>query len=280
MTVQILADSLHPEGDRLVSFIAKFPRVILPQVLTHRAFSRNTASQRAIPLRRQIRETLADPYVPRTFASNRAGMSAGEPLSSTRQRLARATWYLAMYAAVAATVVLHLLGVHKQWAARLLFPFQHCRMLISSSMPGLENFLKLRDADDAQPEIADLARDLREALTASRPRPLAFGQAHLPFPTPGTLDLDTELMVNTARAARLSYDRVSGEGPASVEDDRRLFQKLLGGDSGKIHGSAFEHSAIVVPRQFSSGHRNFSPGWQQYRELAEFAYAGRGKAAP
>lgn len=272
--VNVLADSRHPvSGDRLTTVVANFPRIILPQVLTHRNFSRNTASQRAIPLKKQIRETLANPYIPSKFAANRAGMSAGETLSPMTQRLARATWYAALYAAVAATIVLSWLGVHKQWAARLLFPFQYCRMLITSSAPGFENFLELRLPDDAQPESAELARALEVALKASEPRVLRLGEAHLPFPSDGALDLETELMINTARAARLSYDRVSGEGPASVEDDRRLYTKLLGtplpNGKRKIHGSAFEHCAIAVPPAFSTDHRNLQPGWRQYRAVVE-----------
>lgn len=48
---KILADSLSPDGVRLTTFKVTFPRIVLAEFNTHRMFSRNSASSRAIPIK-------------------------------------------------------------------------------------------------------------------------------------------------------------------------------------------------------------------------------------
>ena len=74
---KVLADSVSPAGQRLTTLEATFPRFILAEFNTHRVFSRNSASSRAIPVAKQLRRLLDDPYVPIEFGSNKPGMQAG-----------------------------------------------------------------------------------------------------------------------------------------------------------------------------------------------------------
>jgi hypothetical protein len=72
-----LADSVSRAGHRLTTLEATFPRFVLAEFNTHRVFSRNSASSRAIPVAKQLRRLLDDPYVPIEFGSNKPGMQAG-----------------------------------------------------------------------------------------------------------------------------------------------------------------------------------------------------------
>ena len=45
----IAADSINVKGKRITTFIVTMPRIVLAELNTHRVFSRNSASSRAIP---------------------------------------------------------------------------------------------------------------------------------------------------------------------------------------------------------------------------------------
>ena len=46
---EIVADSINPTGDGLTTYLLTFPKFILAELNTHRVFSKNSASSRAIP---------------------------------------------------------------------------------------------------------------------------------------------------------------------------------------------------------------------------------------
>lgn len=48
--VKIIKDSISPDENRVTTFELEYPRYIHAQLLTHRVFSRNSASSRAIPI--------------------------------------------------------------------------------------------------------------------------------------------------------------------------------------------------------------------------------------
>lgn len=76
--VKILLDSKNAvTGDCITTVILKrFPRCLLSELLTHRVFSRNAESSRAIPVAKRIEKIKADPYIP-TFTRNQKGMVGG-----------------------------------------------------------------------------------------------------------------------------------------------------------------------------------------------------------
>ncbi len=43
ISARIIADSRNPQGNRIVSFILTYPRIIHGELMTHRMFSRNSA---------------------------------------------------------------------------------------------------------------------------------------------------------------------------------------------------------------------------------------------
>ena len=61
---KIIADSISPQNNRLTTFLVTFPRIILSEINTHRMFSRNTSSSRAIPFEKMVGAVQNDPFVP------------------------------------------------------------------------------------------------------------------------------------------------------------------------------------------------------------------------
>lgn len=250
----ILADSISEAGVRLTTLELVYPLYIHAQVLTHRVFSRNTASARAIPVEKVIRLVEeSDRAEPIFWGRNCPGMSArGIELSEHEKIEARSIWLDAAKNAVASARALSKAGVHKQHANRLLAPFAHTTVILSGTEWG--NFFRLRaDGDDAQPEVQELARRIRAARELSIPRWVEPGNWHNPFP-------GASLEGAAGRCARVSY--LTHDGRRDEKDDERLGRQLR--EDG--HMSPFEHIAYALERPTWCG--NFR-GWVQYRKTLD-----------
>lgn len=291
---KVLADSLSPAGYRLTTLEATFPRFVLAEFNTHRVFSRNSASSRAIPIAKQLRRVLEEPYVPIEFGSNQPGMQAGPALDGAKRDAAEREWLrarddavrrvLGLVAdpeAVAEADLLTSLGrieeairdkaqsdawlnVHKQVANRLLEPFMWHTVIVTAT--EWENFFNLRCHPDAQPEIRLVAESMRNAVAGSEPAQLGHDEWHLPL----VRDEDREQVASTedlikisaGRCARVSY--LTHAGVRDLDADIQLHDRLL--ESG--HMSPLEHparplSAAELEEGEWSG--NFR-GWFPYRK--------------
>ncbi len=236
----VVADSLCHNGSRIVTMTATFPRFLLAELNTHRAFSRNAASSRAIPTKRLLRRST---YVPERFGQNRAGMSAGEELGFWPSLTAEGIWKAHGALSRLASGLLGWLGIHKQWANRLSEPHMYVTVLITST--EWMNFLRQRMSMGAQPEMQELATKIQLALVYSQPSFLKENSYHLPFVTEEekkTLELETQKLISVARCARVSYLNHDKTSP-SVEQDVALAHKLLFPKDGPSHWSSFEHVA-------------------------------------
>ena len=82
MTVKarIIADSINSRGTRLTTFELEYPRIIHSELLTHRVFSRNGASSRAIPVNTMLDLIESNPAMPSHWGKNQPGMQAQEEL--------------------------------------------------------------------------------------------------------------------------------------------------------------------------------------------------------
>lgn len=253
---KIVADSINPIGDRITTFICTYPRFIHSEVMTHRMFSRNAASSRAIPVNKMIERIIAEPARPVYWGKNQKGMQANEEIENINAAIE--VWDGAMRLAVNQAKKLLDLGVHKQIANRLLEPFAHMTTLITATDYG--NFFNLRAHPDAQPEFQKLAFLTLETYKNNTPNTLAVGEWHLPFADKYItewLTLDQKLKITTARAARVSY--LNFEGDIDHEKDYQLHDQLK--SSG--HWSPFEHAAQSTDTSVYYG--NFK-GWRQYRK--------------
>lgn len=61
---EIIADTISPQGNRITSYILTYPRFIHAELMTHRMFSRNSASSRAIPFEKMLKMVEEDPFIP------------------------------------------------------------------------------------------------------------------------------------------------------------------------------------------------------------------------
>lgn len=256
-TAKIIADSISPNGDRLTTFVATFHRFVLPELNTHRVFSRNASSSRAIPTKKLLARVKDEQVAPLHWGANQKGMQAVEEVEDPTG--AQYAWDRARECAVHYAEQLALHGIHKQVVNRLLEPFSSVTMIISAT--EYKNFFTQRCHPDAQPEIQALAIAMMEAYQSSKPKQLDWGDWHIPF----SEDLDRLLMsdklkIATGRCARVSY--LNHDGTRDFAKDAELHDRLL--SSEPPHLSPFEHSAVAMDGQWA----NFT-GFRSYRNQLE-----------
>jgi thymidylate synthase ThyX len=241
----------------------RYPRFIHSEMMTHRAFSRNAASSRAIPIKKMIAAVRAEPALPVYWGRNQTGMSAREEIAPELAERARAEWTAALDDALrhAERLAAQDIDLHKQLVNRLLEPFAWITVIITAT--EWANFFTQRAHPDAQPEIKHIAEMMLQAYGASTPQPVALGRWHLPLIQDDERELpDAELCkLSVARCARVSY--LTHDGKRDRGKDLELYERLLGGGANG-HWSPFEHVATPAldPQQHSA---NFV-GWEQYRK--------------
>jgi thymidylate synthase ThyX len=236
--------------------------------MTHRMFSRNAMSSRAIPVAKMIEQVRTNPAKPIHWGANQRGMQAASEVTDTTE--AQQLWITAAKRAADMAEEMDALGLHKQVVNRILEPFQWMHTVVTAT--EWDNFFLLRAHPDAQPEFQQLAFAMRDAMAESKPvnrgrpgyssDPMSW---HLPYVYPGERDyylVSVLPKLSAARCARVSYLTHDGEKPR-VDNDLELFQRLVGSDPQ--HASPVEHQAYPAPtKDESSG--NFK-GWVQYRQV-------------
>jgi len=243
VSAKVVEDSKHC-GNRLITLEIELHRFILPEFNTHRTFSRNFQSSRAIPLARQRKLVNADPALPVYWGSNKAGMVAGGELSGWKLLVAQALWLGMLKVSTIAHHMLDKLGVHKQLTNRLLEPWMFTRGVVTATEKAFEAFFKLRCDKDAQPEIKALADAMKQAIDGSTPKQLEYGQWHMPYVDMGKWDfsIDEALKVSASCCAQVSYRNLDD----SVDKAIRVYDMLnLDGRGGNPHASPCEHQAQV-----------------------------------
>jgi thymidylate synthase ThyX len=263
-------------GPPLITIVAEYPRFIHSEIMTHRVFSRNAASSRAIPVSRMLERVRKDPVVPLHWGANQPGMQAFEEIPLAKREQAIREWRRAAEHAAYFAEALNDLGVHKQIVNRLIEPFQWMKTIITAT--EWDNFFELRDHPDAEPHFQRLAKAIRKAINESTPvvRPAGHKSVeswHLPYVhdyereairEKGTDGAFLLARVSAARCARISYLSHDGSNP-SLEKDMELFLKLAGGKPR--HSSPLEHQAF--PSEHSDVSFNNLVGWVQLRKIVD-----------
>lgn len=264
--VKIIADSISEDGVRITTVEAMYPRMVHSELMTHRAFSRNASSSRAIPVKKL---SGMDMYIPK-FRENIPGMQPGGHLDPDTQRRAEIVWEQTARACQDASKELALLNAHKQWANRPLEWFGYIKVVMTAT--DWVNFIRLRTAlndkclPEAQDEMYWLATELKSQLKQSYPVLLKETSSwHLPYVTPEEVESATQAMTikySVARCARVSYLDFDGKKPDASKDialaDRLLKSK---------HMSPFEHQAAPDPEAIDKHAWGNFRGWVQYRKL-------------
>lgn len=258
-------------GAEIFTLQLRYHRFIHGEFMTHRVFSRNAGSSRAIPVKKVLSQVWNDPAMPINWGANQPGMQAKSQLTGLKLWMARTLWKTAAKSACAIAWAMNKAGLHKQVANRILEPFQLIEVIVTAT--EWENFFALRDHPDAQPEIQELARQMREAMRFSIPQVLNDDQWHLPYVTEQEIEhelahyghYDRLLEMSAARCARVSYLLHDGAAP-SMKKDFELFAKLVG--SKPLHASPIEHQA--KPAENKNHQSNNFKGWVQFRRVFEF----------
>lgn len=282
-SAKVVAHSSHPACPDLITLEIRYPRFIHSEFMTHREFSRNASSSRAIPVVRTLASILNDPAAPIHWGENHPGMQSHNELTGWRKTAVKFMWYLSCYTNVSYAYIMHKLGAHKQIVNRITEPYSHINVLVTST--NWSNFLNLRDHEDAQPEIRQLAIEIRKALKQSIPDKLKTGQFHLPYvfsyeskklredkrhpiTAQELSDLEVEMIlcqISTARSARLSY--YNFDGIRSIRKDLDLYKKLV--VSEPLHASPAEHQATPDPEEERTTEWGNLRYWAQHRKMLQ-----------
>jgi hypothetical protein len=253
ISARVIADSkCAVSGKRITTVLLRYPRWVHAELMTHRQFSRNASSSRAIPVKRLLMDMLRDPAYPIYWGSNQKGMQAGAPLTGWRLATVRGAWWLGKWAAAGAAWLADKAGAHKQVVNRLIEPFCHINVVVTST--EWSNWFALRDHNDAEPHIRHLAVEMDDAMEESWPVLLRAGQWHVPFVNVTDENGETAaasgdvavaaIKLSVARCARTSYFTHEGKLP-DVDEDLKLHDRLVA--SVPLHASPAEHQATPDP---------------------------------
>jgi len=294
--VKIIKDSYNKDlKSRLTTFELVYPRFIHGELMTHRMFSRNAASSRAIPIDKVIESLKTNPAMPVHWGKNQAGMQASTEIDNIEG--AKLLWLAARDSAINHAIVMRDMGLHKQIVNRILEPFQLIKTIVTAT--EFNNWFWLRAHADAQPEIKELAEKMLDIYEIHTPDELFEDEWHVPYVNTQRsiytgeffyidendkyITADEARMISASCCAQVSYRKNDG----SLEKAAVVFDRLI--NSVPVHASPVEHIATPITHKMLTdlcdGHRliegmthvgeNGQPwsgnlrGWVQYRQLIE-----------
>lgn len=275
ISAKVIAHSHNGRGNEIVTFELEYPRIIHSELMTHRLFSRNAASSRAIPVKTLIEMVRQEPAMPYRFGANQPGMQdkgvehdgiVGAGYTG------REWWNLAALSAARFAEELAEAGYHKQVVNRLLEPFQRMKTIVTAT--EYENFWWLRVDADADPTIEALAKAMHKEYEASEPELLQPGQWHTPYVEhfyenvglegddvwvfcgyyvedengeKVILDVEEAKAISSSCCAQVSYRRLNSTKDKALD----IYGRLLSGQ--KVHASPFEHQATPMAERSENG---------------------------
>jgi hypothetical protein len=286
-SAKVIADSITADGQRLTTVEAVCWRPVLAEQNTHRVFSRNSASSRAIPIAKNLERFYNDFAYPAQWGSEQGGMQTGPPLEGDDLKEALALWEgLAsiVHARISRYVQAHPLvddfdnkiegafRLHKSLLNRWLEVGLWQTQIITGT--AWDGYFWQRCHAAADANIRLMAEAIQDAVAKSTPILLKPGQWHLPyFGESGGFEDDwdaierygdlrhvvyeeskTELLtvmakqVSAGRCARVS--NLAQSGKRDIVDDLRLYTRLADRSedpSDPPHASPLEHIATPWP---------------------------------
>src|SRR3990167_8624591 len=248
ISASILADSISRDGHRITTFELEYPRFIHAEFMTHRLFSRNAASSRAIPVKTQLQNIRDNTAHPIHWGANQAGMQAREESDNLVNGMkAKEAWKEAAKAAAQPEIqelANQMFDVRQESKPRLLEENEwHLPYVDDSIKDDVENYLLSNSSDEIKS-----AEDLLLRISASC-------------------------------CAQVSYRK----NDTSIEKALKLFNQLVPSmnSTSPVHASPFEHQATPIlpthnfkyPGITHTCHRDGSRWsgnfrwWIQYRQL-------------
>lgn len=241
ISAKVIAHSASKQCPDIYTLELEYPRFIHQEFMTHRVFSRNASSSRAMSIEKNLQQIMDNPAMPIHWGLNEKGMQASEELGIRAKNEAILVWSWASLDAIRTAESLQSLKLHKQIVNRVVEPFSHIRVIVTAT--EWDNFFALRLHPDAQPEICELASVMGEAMDESKPCYLHPGEWHMPYVDEdefGRYDEETCRKISVARCARVSYKPSTNY---SIDKDIDLFTRL----KDAKHFSPFEH--VATPMQ-------------------------------
>ena len=258
--------------ENLWTFELVYPRYIHSELMTHRVFSRNASSSRAIPVKRMIEQVRENTVIPPKVFMNQKGMvgeTEADPVTTTAFHV---LWEEAAENACKTAEMMERLGIHKQHVNRILEPFKFIKVIVTAT--DWDNFFVLRLAPDAQPEIRELASAIYNEMERYHNKDvgvLELDKEHIVVSLPYITDEDIKeigkeeyhllMKISAARCARVSYNNHDGSKP-DIEKDLKLYEHLY--DSK--HMSPMEHACIRDEDYRKNANLT---GWKSLRYLIE-----------
>ena len=258
--------------ENLWTFELVYPRYIHSEFMTHRVFSRNASSSRAIPVKRMIEQVRNNPVIPPKVFMNQKGMvgeTEADPVTTTAFHV---LWEEAAENAYKTADMMGRLGIHKQHVNRILEPFQFIKVIVTAT--DWDNFFVLRLAPDAQPEMRELASAIYNEMKRYHNKDvgvLELDKEHIVVSLPYITDEDVKeigkeeyhllMKISAARCARVSYNNHDGSKP-DIKKDLELYEHLY--DSK--HMSPMEHACIRDEDYRKNANLT---GWKSLRYLIE-----------
>lgn len=258
ISATMLLDSVSEEGMRLQTFELVYNRAVHSELMTHRCFSRNAASSRAIPFDKMKEQLTAVPV--RFGAANRGMQDTGEEFIADVYGISHEhAWDEAKKDALHWATAFYEAGYHKQIYNRLTEPFQMIKTIVTST--EMDNFFWLRNDTAADPTLQELARVMLEVSDNSEPTLLRCGEWHLPYvdttynddtdaliyhigERQGSeltiLTLEDAIKVSSARCAAVSFRNEDYDLQKSIA----VYERLVGDE--RKHSSAMEHQATPM----------------------------------
>jgi hypothetical protein len=245
ISARVVARSYNPlSASEIITWELEYPRIIHAELMTHRVFSRNAASSRAIPIIKVLEQVRDNPAMPVHWGKNQAGMQASQELEGEALRRVQAAWLVAANEAASVADEMAEIGAHKQVVNRILEPFQFMKVVLTTT--EVDNWFWLRHHEDADPTIHELAHCMAASMECADVLYLHPGQWHMPYYLNGFWDcssdvsLEDALKISSSCCAQVSFRSLDD----SLERATRVFNRLI--ESEPVHASPTEHQATPM----------------------------------
>lgn len=253
ITAKIIQHSVNTfTGKEIITYELEYPRYIHSEFMTHRVFSRNAASSRAIPVETMHRQIMEHNVEFVHYGKNQPGMQAREELDDRAKKIVLNAWHSAKEYCIQMSAAMVAVGTAKQVANRILEPWMLMKVVMTTT--ELTNWNWLRAHSDAQPEIHELALQMQVAKQRSEPMELYVNEWHVPYVhrfrdelsdvlyygDDGNLSIEEARIVSASCCAQVSYRK----NDDSITKAKSIYSRLI--ESEPAHSSPLEHQATPI----------------------------------
>jgi thymidylate synthase ThyX len=159
---KIIKHSVDHRGNELITFELTYPRIIHAELLTHRMFSKNASSSRAVPSIKMIDVVEADNFCPEYIQKAHKGMQGSEYFEGSELEECKQLWMESANLAIVQARKMYEKGISKQIINRILEPYQYYKVLLTTGKEGLWNFFSLRCPEYQLPDSTTSFKSWKE----------------------------------------------------------------------------------------------------------------------